>query len=211
MPIQLIGNTGTVAEVDTIFRAQRVSLRPVEVLGYYSVAGVSGALTGVAANGTVFSMRNTGASLLLVRRISLGFFTTTAFTTAQDLAYSLVKANSFTASDSGQTALFVAGANKHRTSFANVSSAPDIRIANTAAITAGTRTLETISMGILAGGSTGLATGMPRQEMLEQDAGDYPLVLAQNEGFIITNLVLMGAAGVIRLNVSVEYAEVTSY
>jgi hypothetical protein len=211
MAIQVQGFSGTTQEVDPIFRAGRVTLRPAELIGYYSVAGVSGALTGVAANGTVFSFRNTGANLIVMRRVMLGFVTTTAFTTAQGLAYALIRANAFTVSDSGQTSLFVTGQNKHRNGFTNLTSAPDIRIANTAAITAGTRTLETVAMGVQSAGSTGLGTGMTQQVLLEQDAGDYPLILAQNEGFVITNLIAMGAAGVIQLNVSIEYAEATAY
>jgi hypothetical protein len=52
---------------------------------------------------------------------------------------------------------------------------------------------------------------MPPTGLLTHDAGDYPLILAQNEGFIITNDVVMGAVGVIRLQVNIEFAEVTSY
>jgi hypothetical protein len=211
MAIQVQGNGGTVQEVDSTFRAARVTLRPAEMIGYYSIAGASGALTGVAAAGPVFSFRNTGSNLILMRRVSIGFVTTTAFTTAQGLAYSLVRANSFTASDSGGTALYTAGQNKHRNSFTNITSAPDIRISSTAALTAGTRTLETNSMGIVGGSSTAVGTSMGRTDMLEQDAGDYPLALAQNEGFVITNLIAMGAAGVIQLQVNVEFAEVSSY
>lgn len=211
MPFQLQGNGGVVPEVDSTFRTLRVSLRPAEIIGYYSVSGASGALTGVAAAGPVFSFRNTGANLILVRRVTIGFVTTTAFTTAQGLDYQIFRANSFTASDSGGTALFTAGQNKHRNSFTNVTSAPDIRIASTAALTAGTRTLETAGMGIAGGSSTAVGTSMAITDMLEQDSGDYPLVLAQNEGFVILNGILMGAAGVIRLQVSVEYAEASSY
>ena len=211
MPFQLQGNGGVVPEVDTTFRTLRVSLRPAELIGYYSVSGSSGALTGVAAAGPVWSFRNTGANLLMVRRVSIGFVTTTAFTTAQGLDYQMFRANSFTASDTGGTALFTAGQNKHRNSFTNVTSAPDIRIASTAALTAGTRTLETAGMGIAGGASTAVGTSMPITDILEQDAGDYPFVLAQNEGFVIANGIAMGAAGVIRLQVSCEYAEMTSY
>lgn len=211
MAIQVQGNGGTTTEVDTTFRAMRVTLRPTELIGYYTFGGVSGALTGVAANGAVFSLRNTGSNLLLVRRISMGFITTTAFTTAQGLSYGLIRANSFTASDSGGTSLFVAGSNKHRTAFTNITSAPDIRISSTAALTAGTRTLETVNMGVVGGSSTGVGTGMPTEDILEQDSGDYPMTLAQNEGLVITNLIAMGAAGVIQLRVSVELAEVSSY
>lgn len=211
MPFQPQGFSGVVPEVDTTFRASRVTLRPTELIGYYSVSGSSGALTGVAAAGPVWSFRNTGSNLLLVRRVSIGFVTTTAFTTAQGLQYELFRANSFTVSDSGGTALYTAGQNKHRNSFTNVTSAPDIRIASTGALTGGTRTLETAGMGIAGGSSTGIGTSMPITDILEQDAGDYPFLLAQNEGFVILNGIAMGAAGVIRLQVSVEYLETASY
>jgi len=211
MAIQVQGNGGTTQEVDATFRAARVSLRPAEVIGYYSVSGASGALTGVAANGPVFSFRNTGSNLILVRRLSIRFVTTTAFTAAQGLDYQLLRANSFTASDTGGTALYTAGQNKHRNSFTNITSAPDIRISSTGALTAGTRTLETAGMGIAGGSSTGVGTSMLTEDLLGYDSGDYPLVLAQNEGFVITNGIAMGAAGVIRLQVSVEYAETAAY
>lgn len=211
MAIQLAGESGIVQEVDTTFKSARVTLRPTQLNGYFSVSGSSGALTGVAAAGPVWSFRNTGANLLLVRRVSIGFVTTTAFTAAQGLQYEMFRANSFTVSDSGGTNLFVAGANKHRLSFPNVTSAPDIRIASTGALTAGTRTLETVGMGIAGGSSTGVGTSMPITDILEQDAGDYPFVLAQNEGLIIANGIAMAAAGVIRLQVSVEYLETASY
>jgi hypothetical protein len=211
MAIQIQGNGGTTQEVDATFRAARVSIRPAEVIGYFTVSGASGALTGVAANGPVFSFRNTGSNLILVRRLSIGFVTTTAFTTAQGLDYQMLRANSFTASDSGGTALFTAGQNKHRTGFTNITSAPDIRISSTGALTAGTRTLETASMGIAGGSSTAVGTSMQAADLFRYDSGDYPLVLAQNEGFVVTNGIAMGAAGVIRLQVSMEFAETAAY
>lgn len=211
MAIQVQGNGGTVQEVDSTFRAARITIRPAELIGYYSYGAASGLLTGVAAAGPVFSFRNTGSNLLIIRRVQVGFITTTAFTAAQGLAYQLLRASSFTVSDSGGTALYTAGQNKSRTSFTNISSAPDIRISTTAALTAGTRTLETVSLGIASGSSTGVGTSMPQTTLLEQDAGDYPLVLAQNEGFVITNVVAMGAAGVINLHVNIEFAEATAY
>jgi hypothetical protein len=211
MAIQIQGNGGTTQEVDATFRAARVTIRPPEVIGWYGFGGASGAMTGVAAAGPVFSMRNTGTNLLMVRRVWVGFITTTAFTTAQGLAYGLLKATAFTVSDSGGTALYTAGQNKHRTSFTNISSAPDIRIGSTAALTAGTRTLETVPLGTAGGSSTAVATSMPVTPLLSHDPGDYPLILAQNEGFIITNDIAMGAAGVIRLQVNVEFAEATAF
>lgn len=211
MAIQVQGNGGTVAEVDATFRANRVTIRPPEIIGWYAIGGSSGAMTGVAAAGNVFSFRNTGSNLIMVRRVQVGFITTTAFTTAQGLAFGLLKATAFSASDSGGTALYTAGANKHRTAFTNITSAPDIRIGSTAALTAGTKTLETVPLGVAGGSSTAVGTSMPITALLSHDAGDYPLILAQNEGFIITNDIAQGAAGVIRLHVNVEFAEAAAY
>ena len=211
MAIQLIGPSGATQEVDAAFKAARVSIRPVEVINWLSYGAVSGALAGVAANGPLFSLRNTGANLLMVRRVQVGFVTTAAFTAAQGLVYQMLKANGFTVSDTGGTALYVAGQNKHRLGFTNITAAPDIRISTTAALGAGTRTLETVSMGIAGGTSNGLGTSMPMTALLSHDTGDHPVILAQNEGLVITNVIAMGAAGVIQLHVNIELAEMASY
>jgi hypothetical protein len=212
MAIQQLGADGTsVLAVDATFKAARATLRPAEVIGWYSFGATSGLLTAVAAAGPVFSLRNTGSNLLMIRRVQVGFGVTTAFTAAQLLAYNLLFARSFTASDSGGTALYTAGMNKHRTGFTNITSAPDIRIATTAALTAGTRTLDTVPLGVAAGGATAVGVALSPVLLLSHDAGDYPVILAQNEGLVITNGVAMGAAGVINLHVNVEFAEVASY
>jgi hypothetical protein len=211
MAIQIQGNGGTTQEVDTTFRAARITIRPMEIIGWYSIAGSSGALTGVAAAGNVFSFRNTGSNPILIRNVYIGFGTTTAFTTAQGLFYTLFKCTGFTVSDSGGTALYTAGNNKHRESFTNITSAPDIRISTTGALTAGTRTVQTQGLGNACGSSTAVGTSMAKAVLFGNDTGDYPLYLAQNEGFVIQNDVLMGAAGVVRLQVQCEFAEVSSY
>ena len=212
MARQLIGgNSSAILETDATFLAARVTIRPQQVINWQSNAAVSGALTGVAAAGAVFSFRNTGSNLILVRRVALGFVTTTAFTTAQGLTYNLFRANGFTVSDSGGTVMYTAGANKHRNSFTNITSAPDIRISAAAALTAGTRTLEGQPMGVLNGSSTAVGTSMAIQNIFSHDPEDYPLVLAQNEGLVITNGIAMGAVGVINLQCLIEYAEVTSF
>ena len=51
-------NTGSMAAVDASKSALRASLRPFELTGYSAFGAQSGALTGVAANGPVFSLRN---------------------------------------------------------------------------------------------------------------------------------------------------------
>ena len=69
MAIQVIGNGGTVAEVDgTIWRGLRVSPRPPEygAGGYYrtAISAVTAAAPGAAAN--LVSLRWTSASLLML-------------------------------------------------------------------------------------------------------------------------------------------------
>ena len=212
MAIQLIGGaSGALQEVDATFKAARFTDRPPEAINWNSIGTTSGLLTGVAAAGIVYSFRNTGANLFMVRRVAVGFVTTTAFSTAQGLQYQMVKANAFTISDTGGTPFYVAGANKHRNGMTNITSAPDIRMSGAAALTAGTRTLEASPIGLLNGTSNGVGTSMPVQNLFQHDVGDYPLIIAQNEGFEILNGLTMGASGVLSLQILVEYAEVTAF
>jgi hypothetical protein len=85
-----------------------------------------------------------------------------------------------------------------------------IMIANTGANTAGTRTLDTQAIGFVSGTSSAIATTLPNTPIYQQQTGDYPLILAANEGFIINNVQTMGAAGVINLYVNVEWFEMAA-
>jgi hypothetical protein len=215
MAVQLIGNGGTIAEVDATMRSQRTSLRPMESLAWLDVAAVSGALTAAGANTAVYSFRNLSANPVIIRRVGIGFIATTGFTAAQQLNWGLKVARAFTVSDSGGTAIALTGNNcKARTSLGTLTSV-DCRIAATAALTAGTKTLDTNDLGITgayaAATTAGNLLAPSPNNLLSHDTGDYPLVLAQNEGFNVMNLTAMGAAGVGTLYVSMECAEVTAY
>lgn len=207
------GFTGTQAEVDAPSRAQRVTQRPMPALAWNSIGAMTGLLTAVAANGCIFSFRNISANLILVRQVSVGFMTTSAFTAAQALDYGLFVARAFTTNDGAGTEITQLGNNcKHRTSLSTPTSI-HCRISTTAALTAGSRTLDTNALGVIGGGSAGLATGLQLQRgnLFDHIADDMPLVLAQNEGLAINNLTLMGAAGAVRAYVNFEYAEIASY
>jgi len=205
------GLTGNLADVDATFDA----LRPAEARGWFSVGAVSGALTGVAANAAVFSLRNISSNLLLVRRVGVGFVATTGFTAAQQLNWGLKVARAFTASDTSGTAIALVGNNaKLRTSHDTLTSV-DCRISAAAALTAGTKTLDTNDLGVVGAYAPAAGVGVllapSDRNLLAHDTGDHPLVLAQNEGLNIMNLTAMGAAGVGTLYVSVELAEAASY
>ena len=215
--IQSGASGATVLTVDPTFVAARVSDHPPEILGAYSMGLTSGALTTVAAGGTAFSFRwapPTTTQLCMVRRVEIGFSTITAFTTAQSLQYSMQIARNWTASDTGGTAALFTQTNTGKLRTAMPTSAfaggGQIMIATTAANTAGTRTLDTQAIGFTQGQSTAIATVLTSVPVFQHQPGDYPLILASNEGFIINNVQLMGAAGVINLTVNVEWMELAA-
>jgi hypothetical protein len=45
-----------------------------------------------------------------------------------------------------------------------------------------------------------------QNNLWDQCTGDQPIVLAPNEGLVIATLTAMGAAGVVRLYVNIEFA-----
>jgi hypothetical protein len=177
-------------------------------------------LGGVAAGGLVFSFRwnpSTTTNLCMIRRVEVGFATTTAFTAAQSVQYSMQIARSFTASDTGGTSLSLAQANtgKMRTTMPSsaFTSTGNIQIASTGAMSAGTRTLDSYPIAYAATfgpAASAIPTVMPITAMYQHQSGDYPLILANNEGFIVSNVIAMGAAGIINLTVNVEWMELSA-
>jgi hypothetical protein len=211
--IQSGSAAGTALLVDPNFGAARVTMRPMDTLGWNSVGVPTGAVTGLAAGAAIFSFRNISANPVLVRRVGVGFVTTTAFTASQLVSFGLVVARNFTASDSGGTAVTLTGSNaKHRTTLSTPTSL-DCRVSTTAALTAGTRTLDANNLAVAAGwsGTAGTIIVPALNNLLSHDTGDYPLVLAQNEGLIIANLTAMGAAGVGVATVAIEFAEASAF
>lgn len=208
-------NGAYLAGVDGTLKALRTTPRPPEGLAFLSLGVQSGAATVIAANGPMFSFRNIGANPIGIRRLGVGFVATTAFTAAQLLDFGLFVARSFSASDSGQTAITLTGNNtKLRTSHVALTNV-DCRISTTAAITAGTRTLDTNALGIASGWATtaaGVIIAPSKDNLLGQEEDvDYPLILATNEGIIVAPLTTMGAGGVGRLIVNMQLNEMISY
>ena len=209
------GTSAALQEVDSTFKAGRVTIRPAESLAWHSVGARSGAVTTATATGALFSFRNLSGNPIIVRRIGVGFVCTAGFTAGQELAFGLKVARAFTASDSGGTAIAITGNNtKMRTALALPTSV-DCRIATTGALTAGTKTLDTNDLATVgafaATTTTGTVLAPALNNLLSHDTGDYPLVLAQNEGFNIQNLILMGAGGVGTFYANIEFAEAAAY
>jgi hypothetical protein len=215
--IQSGANSTVLQTVDPTMTAARITMRPSELLGAYQMGLTSGSLTTVAAGATVYSFRwapATSTNLCLVRRVEIGFSTITAFGTAQALQYSLQIARQWNTADTvGTTALFTqTNTGKFRTTMPTSAFAGggQLTIATTGAITAGTRTLDTQAIAFTQGTSSAIGTTMPNNAIYQQQTGDYPIILAANEGFIINNVQTMGATGVINLTVNVEWFELAA-
>lgn len=216
MSIQVAGKTpANLVEVDPTQSAARVTLRPQEVLAWNSIGAQSGTVTGLAAGAPLFSFRNSGSNNIALRRVGIGFICTTVPTTAQIIDFGLMLARSFTASDTGGTALALSGATangKHRTSLANPTSIA-AAIATTAALTAGTRTLDPNFVGQVGGwaGAVGTIVAPTASNVFQRDDGsDYPIVLAPNEGFVVAAVSALANSGAGRLYVNAEFAELAT-
>lgn len=225
MGFKITGNGGTDAEVDgTNFRAIRVTNRPIDVgaLGSYRIAAISGLTTviaaGTASAGHVFAFRWSDATrFAVVKTLKIRMAVITGFTAAQELGFDAFVARSYTAAHAGGTAITLGGNNqKKRTSMGTslVGSASDVRIASTTALTGSSFTLD--ANPIMVGSFKTMAAAATVQDnsyesMLDLAAVDHPFVLAQNEGIVVRNQTLMGAAGTVRWNVEIAWDEVTSY
>lgn len=190
--------------------------------GGYRVALYTGSvIAGLAAAAPIFSCRWTStAARMIVQSIMLDFYVVTAYGTAQAIGNSLWFARSFTASDSGGTAITTTqtadqaldtkqigvGGNAQSLLWAG---SGDMRIATTATLTGGTRTLDDQALYSWLGSASaiGAASNNPDLVLGQQDATN-PLTIRANEGFVITNDILLGATGVIVWNIALEWTEV---
>ena len=207
------GVDATLLTIDPTMKAARVVIKPDELTGAFQLASVTGAITTLAAGAPIFSFRwapGTGA-VCVVKRISVGFVCTTAFGAAQQMGFGVYAARSFSGSDSGGTAITLTGNNnKYRTQLASTQMT-DVRVSTTAALTAGTRTLDANAFGSNYFWVPGLGTSLLQTDLISYDANDYPIVLANNEGLVITNQILMGATGVGNAVINIEWFETAAY
>lgn len=210
------GTTGAVMEVETNSKASRFTPRPIDVgaLGSYSALISTGTMAaGLAAAAPVLSFRWGDASrLALIRRVAFAMTSLGTGFTAGIGFVDMIAARSFSASDSGGTALTLTGNNLKRKTAMGSSLVTDLRGASTATLTAGTRTLDANAMaGLRFGVSVATNTVMqPTANIWAPDfSGEWPLVLAQNEGFVLRATV--PATGTWTGDFLVEWCEVASF
>lgn len=212
------------AQVDPTHNALRVNLRPTEhaqagtIGGHFNaVFSFSNTAAGPAANSDLLSLRWTDSKMLFVlKKVVFNLAVTTAFTTAQAVDAALYKATAFTASPSGGTALAPASV-AQRSRSANmagslIGNTGIGQISSGAALTAGTRTLDTYPSGYAAIAATATVGAAGQATIFDvRDFGVHPIVLGANEGIVIQNTIANGAAGVAKYSFTMSWAEVPVY
>lgn len=183
--------------------------------GRYRLSFASGLLTLVAAKtataGHLAALRNSSATkTLLLERLKIRLAVITDFTSAQRLGASAWIARSYTASHTGGTAATLTTNNAKKRTSDPTTALGDARIGTTGELTAGTHTLDAVASLIAEGGVADAGATVENKvienEWSEKESGS-PIILAQNEGIVIANNVLMGAAGTVALTVEAEWRE----
>lgn len=214
MALPIIGNGGVIAEVDANSRALRATIRPIDVgaLGAYSWAGITGTVAaGAGALSPWFSFRWGDATRsCLIRKVRVSLQSLTGFTAGNGLI-DMIVARAFTASDTGGTASVPTGNSQKLRTGMGTTLVTDLRIATTAALGAGTRTLDGAPLADLAFSvnATANSVQLPTADIyLPMDDG-WPLVLVQNEGFILRATV--PATGTWNARARVYWEEVAAF
>lgn len=195
---------------------------PVGSLGQYHTSHRTVLVNTQAANSRLLEIRNIHASnLLVIHDIRVEWVQTAAHTAAIMDSIDLYKVTSFSAVDTTNTVTPTFG--KRRTSYATLVDGTDIAIRGctvagiAAGMTGGTLTKDTAPIKqwgqwLLAAVPTG-STVIPIVGVFHPEVadGESPLVLAQNEGFIIENRVLLGAAAGSAVTIEVCFSHLAAY
>lgn len=216
MAIQVQGNGGTTAEVESAFRSVRTTIYPQDTgsLGAYSMAvnnGTTVMAAGLAANSPIFSFRWGSSNVCVVRSVVISMNEGAAAFATGRTNFDLFFARSFTASDTGGVGITLTGNNcKKRTSM-GTSLVTDSRISTTATLSAGTRTLDSTAIGNVQFSNKVVETNDGTNFALwQRDSSDeYPLVLAQNEGLVVQATVT--GTGTWFFAIKMEWMELASF
>ena len=186
----------------------------VDIIGSYRISAASGLTTTIAAAtataGHLFSWRwgDTTGVVGILKRLEITYLVTTGYTVAQEVGFDVVKATAYTASHTGAAAVTLTTTNTKTSTAHPVTKLTSARIADTGALTAGTHTFDAAllardSMHALAATAGG---GLIRQyDFSHLEAGGY--VFIRDEGFVVRNVILGGAAGSGRWAIDVEWDE----
>lgn len=191
--------------------------------GAFRVSMTSGTIgAAVGANSELFQFRFVTAAsrVCLVHGISVSAGANVAATAAALLSLRATVARAWTVAGSGGTRATMTGDNQNLRTTHATSEVNDIGIATTAALTAGTKTLDSQDIG---GVSYGVGTGalttavnlnlVPKTNLMGEFSGSlaFPLILANQEGFVVRTGIINPATMTWALTVDVAWTEVQAF
>jgi len=201
---------------------RNITPKPAGALGHFSLGTFTGIIpAALTANSEIFQFRWSSTDKLAVIDSVLisASVTTTMFAAGVPVQVDMVKSTGWTVAGTGGTAYTPSTFGKRRSSVmqSSVITAGDVRTATTAALGAGTKTLESNSLSTLlaAGPITASLNGAifpPNTVLFDSrlESGNSPLILEANEGFSIRS-VAVPATGTWQVAVRVNWSEVGSY
>lgn len=222
---RVLGKDGTTQlAVESTHFAARMSGRPMHLgtRGSYILGVVSGIMAaGLAANSEIFQMRWIGSTnqKMLLRSIMLSAAPGTTAFAAGPIEFSLTLARGWSADGSAGTPIVfsTANTNKKRTDFPlSLFSDTGVRFSATAALGAGTKTLDTNRAASISSYVSSVATTaasgpmvMPGTYLWQRNTHDeYPILFENNEGPVIRATV--PATGTWQYSLTVEWDEIDS-
>lgn len=165
----------------------------------------SGLMTTIAADASVYGLRNINNEELVVSKIMLEWLTTTPFTAAQGLAFAAYKATAFTAI---QTGGITPNPVRKRVGDHTALAATEVEvvIANAAALTGSAFTIDLDDPVAVLSTDVAVATtaGINWGEEIWTPGNNVPISLGANEGIVVVVQNTMGGGGVGRLYVGVD-------
>ena len=226
MAVQLVGGvSGTVADVaEASAKALHTTNKPIPYgsLGHYRVNHRCVLVNTQAANSRLFEVRNTHATNLIIpTRLIIKWFSSSAHTALIEDSLDVFKVTGFTAVDTTNTVTPTASVKRASMSAAPGSAAiRGVTVAGAAAgMTGGTLTKDggsfaqfplVLAQTVMATTDT-LSRWFPQLDVFDDVNGTHPFVFTQNEGFIIENRVLLGAAAGSSVYIDFSWAETTAF
>jgi hypothetical protein len=219
--IQIIGAGGQVAEVGEFNSSPlHVVEKPVPADGHYRVTHRCVLVNTQAANSRLFEMRQpTAGKVLILTRLIIKWLNLTAHTAIIEDSLDCYKVTTFTAVDTTNTVTLTSSLKKTGMT-ADIAIIRGVTVAGAAAgMTGGTLTKDAgpwaqlpriFNQTVMATTETS-ARISDNMEALDPGNDTYSWVFAQNEGFIIENRVLLGAAAGSSVYIDCAYAIADAY
>lgn len=216
MSIALVGLSGDAVEAgERAASGLHTIVKPVAADGHYRVTHRCVLVNTQAANSRLFEMRQpTAGKLLILLGLQLRWLNSSAHTAIIEDSLDIFKVTSFTVLDTTNTVTLTPSL-KRTSMAANAQEIRGVTVAGAAAgMTGGTLTKDSgpfaqmariFNVAVMAGTET-TSRLADILNAIEQDPAEHPFVFAQNEGFIVENRVLLGAAAGSSVYVDCSYA-----